>query len=122
MSTLSRAIQIATQAHEGQLDKSGKAYIGHPLRVMEMVTSENEKIVGVLHDLIEDTDWTFEMLEAEGFSAPTLSMHAGRNILTPSIHGLLKTTTNCSSCGQKASRSTISDNNSAASQAPSWSA
>lgn len=73
MSTLSRAIQIATQAHEGQLDKSGKAYIGHPLRVMEMGTSENEKIVGVLHDLIEDTDWTFEMLEAEGFSAEVIA-------------------------------------------------
>ena len=68
MSTLQRAIEIATEAHKGQLDKSGKDYIGHPLRVMEMGKSENEKIVGVLHDVIEDTDWTFEALAEEGFS------------------------------------------------------
>ena len=68
MSTLQRAIEIATQAHQGQFDKSGKDYIGHPLRVMEMGQTENEKIVGVLHDVIEDTDWTFEKLADEGFS------------------------------------------------------
>lgn len=68
MSNLQRAIEIATDAHKGQFDKSGKDYIGHPLRVMEMGQTEEEKIVGVLHDVIEDTDWTFEALEAEGFS------------------------------------------------------
>ena len=68
MSTLQRAIEIATQAHHGQFDKSGKDYIGHPLRVMEMGKTEEEKIVGVLHDVVEDSDWTFEALEAEGFS------------------------------------------------------
>lgn len=68
MSTLERAIQIATEAHKGQLDKAGKDYIGHPLRVMEMGKTEDEKIVGVLHDVVEDGDWTFEALEAEGFS------------------------------------------------------
>ena len=68
MSTLQRAIEIATDAHKGQFDKAGNEYIGHPLRVMEMDQTEEEKIVGVLHDVIEDTDWTFEALEAEGFS------------------------------------------------------
>ena len=68
MSTLEKAIEIATEAHQGQLDKAGRDYIGHPLRVMEMGKSEEEKIVGVLHDVIEDTDWTFEKLAEEGFS------------------------------------------------------
>ena len=68
MSTLERAIEIATQAHEGQVDKAGNAYIGHPLRVMAMGKTEHEKIAGVLHDIVEDTPWTFEMLEAEGFA------------------------------------------------------
>ena len=68
MSTLERAIEIATEAHQGQLDKAGKDYIGHPLRVMSMGRTLDEKIVGVLHDVIEDSDWTFGMLQNEGFS------------------------------------------------------
>ena len=36
MSTLERAIEIATKAHQGQFDKAGRDYIGHPLRVMEI--------------------------------------------------------------------------------------
>ena len=73
MSTLQRAIEIATEAHQGQFDKAGNEYIGHPLRVMEMGASEEEKIVGVLHDVVEDTDWTFRMLEAEGFSQEVIA-------------------------------------------------
>ena len=73
MSTLERAIEIATKAHQGQLDKAGRDYIGHPLRVMEMGKTEDEKIVGVLHDVIEDTDWTFEKLAEEGFSQEIIS-------------------------------------------------
>lgn len=68
MSTLERAIEIARQAHAGQVDKGGADYIGHPLRVMERGENEEQKIVGVLHDVVEDSDWTFEMLEEEGFS------------------------------------------------------
>ena len=68
MSTIQRAIEIAAEAHKGQFDKAGREYIGHPLRVMEMGKTEEEKIVGVLHDVIEDTDWTFEKLAEEGFS------------------------------------------------------
>ena len=73
MSTLQRAIEIATQAHQGQFDKAGRDYIGHPLRVMEMGKTEEEKIVGVLHDVIEDTDWTFERLKEEGFSQEVIA-------------------------------------------------
>ncbi len=65
---LAKGIQIATEAHRGQLDKSGLPYIEHPLRVMAMGTNDNERVVGVLHDIIEDSDWTFEQLAQEGFS------------------------------------------------------
>lgn len=68
MSTLERAIEIATEAHRGQVDKSGNDYIDHPLRVMDAGNTTDEKIVGVLHDVVEDSDWTFERLAAEGFS------------------------------------------------------
>lgn len=65
---LNKAIDIATKAHEGQIDKVGQPYISHPLRVMSMGNTDEEKIVGVLHDVVEDSDWTFERLTAEGFS------------------------------------------------------
>ena len=73
MSTLERAIEIAAEAHKGQVDKAGNEYIGHPLRVMEMGKTLEEKIVGVLHDVVEDTDWTFERLEAEGFAPKVIA-------------------------------------------------
>ena len=63
---LDRAKAIATSAHEGQMDKAGKPYIEHPMRVMNMGKTIEEKIAGVLHDVVEDSDWTFEMLEKEG--------------------------------------------------------
>lgn len=65
---LERAIQIAVEAHAGVKDRGGKAYILHPLSVMMRVESDAEKIVAVLHDVIEDTDWTFDDLNEEGFS------------------------------------------------------
>ena len=68
MSTLERAIEIATEAHRGQLDKAGNEYIQHPLRVMAAGRTTSEKIVGVLHDVVEDSNWTLEQLAAEGFS------------------------------------------------------
>lgn len=68
MSTLERAIEIAVEAHKGQYDKAGNDYIGHPIRVMDMGRTEDEKIVGILHDVVEDTGWTFEQLAEEGFS------------------------------------------------------
>ena len=72
MSTLERAIEIATEAHRGQVDKAGNDYIQHPLRVMEAGKTTNEKIVGVLHDVVEDTDWSFERLAEEGFSSKVI--------------------------------------------------
>ena len=65
---LERAIQIAVEAHAGIKDKGGKAYILHPISVMMRVETEEEKIVAILHDVVEDTDWTFDALRKEGFS------------------------------------------------------
>ncbi|WP_018675736.1 guanosine-3',5'-bis(diphosphate) 3'-pyrophosphohydrolase [Riemerella columbina] len=65
---LERAIQIAVNAHKGQTDKAGKPYILHLVRVMEKGKTEEEKICGILHDLLEDTNWTISDLRKEGFS------------------------------------------------------
>ena len=72
MSTLERAIEIAVEAHRGQVDKAGSEYVEHPLRVMASGRTLEEKIVGVLHDVVEDSEWTFARLEAEGFSADVI--------------------------------------------------
>ena len=69
---LAKAITLALKAHEGQVDKSGMPYAGHIMRVMAAGRTIDEKIVGVLHDVVEDTDWTFERLAAEGFSAEVI--------------------------------------------------
>ena len=74
MATLERAIEIATQIHEGQTRFDGSPYINHPLRVMGTVAaqghSETTQQVAVLHDAIEDSrgQLTFRDLQEEGFT------------------------------------------------------
>lgn len=71
---LERAIAIATEVHRGQYDKAGAPYILHPLRVMLSLRTEAERIVGVLHDVVEDgPGWSFERLEAEEFDAEVIA-------------------------------------------------
>ena len=53
--SLKRAIEIATEAHRGQVDKANEPYILHSRRVMDQVDSIDEKIVGILHDVVEKT-------------------------------------------------------------------
>lgn len=69
---LEKAIEIAVEAHRGQLDKAGKIYILHPIRVMLRGRDETEMIVGILHDVVEDTPVTLDMLRLEGFSEEIL--------------------------------------------------
>lgn len=66
-SLLEKAIRIAVEAHRGQKDRYGAPYILHPLRVMNRVETDHEKIVALLHDVVEDSSWTLEDLEREGF-------------------------------------------------------
>lgn len=62
------AKQIATKAHAGQTDKAGKPYITHPLRVAKACAEPRARIVGVLHDTVEDADVTLDDLRGAGFS------------------------------------------------------
>lgn len=69
MNQLEKAIKIALQAHEKQVDKAGKTYLLHPLRLMVQMPTEELQIIAVLHDVVEDSEFTFEDLIKEGFSA-----------------------------------------------------
>lgn len=62
-----KALAIATEAHKGQVDKVGASYILHPIRVAARCTTEDEKVVALLHDTLEDTTITAEQLLADGF-------------------------------------------------------
>lgn len=73
------AISIALKAHKGQVDKGGNPYILHPLAVMNRVETIEEKIVAVLHDVVEDTEVTIDQLRETGFSEEILE---AMNLLT----------------------------------------
>ena len=64
---LNMAIHIATDYHNGQIDKSGEPYILHPIWVMNNVKSLKGKVVAMLHDIVEDTEITIENLIDFGF-------------------------------------------------------
>lgn len=80
---LSKAILVATAAHDTQLDKRGIPYILHPLRVMvnaELLGLDKEaQQIGVLHDVVEDTAVTLNDLKLAGFSSRVV---AGVDALT----------------------------------------
>lgn len=62
-----KAVRIAAQAHDGQTDKVGEAYILHPLRMMSRCRTDAQRIVALLHDVVEDSPVTLEDLTGEGF-------------------------------------------------------
>lgn len=65
---LGKAVALANKVFYGDIDKNGNPAIIHSLRVGMAGSNLTEQIAGVLHDVVEDTDYTFEDLEREGFS------------------------------------------------------
>jgi (p)ppGpp synthase/HD superfamily hydrolase len=68
MTHLQRALEIAVEAHKNQKQKDGSPYALHPIKLSLTLKTEEQKIVALLHDVVEDTYWTFEDLIKEGFS------------------------------------------------------
>ncbi|MDB4948959.1 MAG: pyrophosphokinae [Gemmatimonadetes bacterium] len=67
MADLEAAILLAAAAHRGQKDRAGAPYILHPLRLMLRMHTDAERIAAVLHDVVEDSEWTVDALRGEGF-------------------------------------------------------
>lgn len=72
MANLDMALKIAVEAHTGQVDKVGRPYILHVLRVMSKMETPEEMMVAVLHDVVEDTDITLDNLREFGFSGDVI--------------------------------------------------
>ena len=62
MDIIEKLLEIALKAYIGKKDKAGKTYILHPLRIMAKMTTEKEMAIALLHDVIEDSDFTAEDL------------------------------------------------------------
>ena len=62
-----KAMKLCFEAHKYQVDKSGIPYVFHPFHVAEQMKDETTTIVALLHDVVEDTDYTLEDIAAMGF-------------------------------------------------------
>ena len=83
MDIIEKSLEIALKAYSGQTDKAGKAYILHPLRIMAKMETEEEMSVALLHDVIEDSDYTAEDLLNNGI--PSNVVNAVKSLTK--IHG-----------------------------------
>jgi (p)ppGpp synthase/HD superfamily hydrolase len=70
MMTIEDALRLAVEAHEGQKDLDGNPVILHPMAVGLAGRNREEVIAGLLHDVVEDTDFTFEDLLERGVDQP----------------------------------------------------
>lgn len=69
-----KAMKIAYKKHHGAMDKAGLPYIFHPYHLAEQMGDDEYAIcVALLHDVVEDTDMTFEDLERKGFPAEIIT-------------------------------------------------
>ncbi len=66
---ISKALDLATSLHDGQFRKSGEPYIVHPIAVAAITASlssdETMVIAALLHDVVEDTEFTIDDVEAQ---------------------------------------------------------
>jgi (p)ppGpp synthase/HD superfamily hydrolase len=74
MPALSDAIALARAVHANQVDKAGRPYIEHVLRVVSYLTGEEDKIAGALHDVLEKSEYTGDSLRRMGY--PEAIVHA----------------------------------------------
>ncbi|MBE6975371.1 MAG: HD domain-containing protein [Ruminococcaceae bacterium] len=67
-----KALRLCFDAHKDQVDKTGLPYVFHPFHLAEQMTDEYTTVTALLHDVVEDTDYTLADLEAMGYPAPVL--------------------------------------------------
>lgn len=67
-----KAIKLMFEKHKNQVDKAGIPYVFHPFHLAEQMNDENETLVALMHDLVEDTDVTFEDLAGMGFQGEVI--------------------------------------------------
>ena len=66
--TTKKALKLCFDAHKDQIDKSGLPYVFHPFHLAEQMIDEDATVVALLHDVVEDTEYTIEDLKNMGFN------------------------------------------------------
>ena len=67
-----KALKLCFEAHKNQVDKGCMPYVFHPFHLAEQMKDEDTTIAALLHDVVEDTDYTLEDLKEMGFSGTVL--------------------------------------------------
>ena len=62
-----KALKLCFEAHKNQVDKTGLPYVFHPFHLAEQMKDEYSTVCALLHDVVEDTKYTFEDLINMGF-------------------------------------------------------
>lgn len=68
-----KALKLCFAAHKDQKDKSGLPYVFHPFHLAEQMQTEETAVVALLHDVVEDTDYTLDDLAQMGFGEPVMA-------------------------------------------------
>lgn len=91
-----KALKLCFEAHKNQVDKSGMPYVFHPFHLAEQMADEKSTVVALLHDVIEDTDYTLDNLEEMGFEKDVINALAllTHNSDTPYMEYVAKIKTN----------------------------
>lgn len=62
-----KALKICFEAHKNQVDKCSTPYVFHPFHLAEQMSDEKTTIVALLHDVVEDSDYTLKDIAHMGF-------------------------------------------------------
>lgn len=62
-----KALKLCFEAHKNQTDKTGLPYVFHPFHLAEQMTDEYTTVTALLHDVVEDTDYTLNDLKEMGY-------------------------------------------------------
>lgn len=69
-----KALKLCFDTHKDQVDKTGLPYVFHPFHLAEQMDDEISTVCALLHDVVEDSDMTFDRLAEMGFPAPVIEV------------------------------------------------
>ena len=65
VTTLDEAVGLGRRSHGGAVDEGAHTYLGYPPRVMARVSTDEENLAAVVHDLLEDTELQTDLVAAD---------------------------------------------------------